>query len=129
MAYAEVKNTPTLLSYIYQTADSTIFYMQKNDNYILEKKYKITLFPSAAYFVVFCILSVCTLPFAKDISTFFGLPYTHIFLGIFSIPIDMMAVMFVTRGWFVFYHLPKHIKNNNSVVCVDMASKTQLKNP
>lgn len=127
IAYGEVKKTPNLLNYIYQSAEGETYYLQKNDNFILEKKYKLSLFPSTAYFIIFLILSLTTLPFAKDISEFIGLPYPHVFLGIFSIPIDMMALMFLTRGWFVFYYIPKHIKKDNSIVYVDMASKTKWK--
>lgn len=124
--YKDLKNSQNLLSQVYSTEGNETFYLQRGDVNLIEKKYKLSLFPSAAYFGIFTLLALSTIPAAAEISEFIGLPYPHIFLGIFSIPIDMMALAFVIRGWFVFHHLPKYIKKTSSTVYVDMVSKTKM---
>lgn len=121
--YKDLKNNPELLTTVYRSEGGETFYLQKNDVSLIEKKYKLNIFPNVKHFGFFSLLAFSTIPFASNISEFIGLPYPHIFLGIFSIPLDMMAVAFITRGWFVFYHIPKHIKKSNSTVYVDMVSK------
>lgn len=121
--YNQLKNSPEMLATIYQSEGNKTFYLQKNDVNLIEKKYKLSLFPNTIYFCIFPLLAFCTIPVAAKISELIDLPYPHIFLGIFSIPLDMMALAFVTRGWFVFDHLPSHIKKTSSTVYVDMVSK------
>jgi hypothetical protein len=123
--YKNLKNDPALLATFYCSEGDETFYLQKNDVNLIEKKYKLSLFPGAKYFVIFFVLAFSTIPVASQISEFVGLPYPHVFLGIFCIPLDMMALAFLTRGWFVFYHLPKHIKKTSSTVFVDMVSKAR----
>lgn len=123
LMYKDLKKNPELLATVYRPDGDETFYLQKNDVSLIEKKYKLNLFPSAKYFGIFSLLAFSTIPVASKISEFIGLPYPHIFLGIFSIPLDMMALAFITRGWFVFYNLPKHIKKTSSTVYVDMVSK------
>ena len=124
--YLSIKKNEKFLAYIYQKSDNQYFYLQKNDSYIMEKKYKLNLFPSAKYFLIFSFAAVATIPFAKSVVAFVGLPYPHIFLGIFSIAIDIMALAFVVRGWFVLIHLPKYATKQNGPVYVDMSSRTKL---
>lgn len=123
--YQDVRNDPQLLGQLYQVRNKQTFYLQKNDVRLLEKKYRLSLFPNAGYFLLFAGLAFGTMPFAKTIVGFVGLPFPHIFLGIFSIPIDMMALAFLTRGWFVYYHLPKHFDPQRPTVYVDMVTKTR----
>lgn len=124
--YRDLRSHNDLLSKIYQTENNVTYYLQKNDVNLIEKKYKLSLFPKGIYFIVFPLLAFCTIPLSNEISDMIGLPYPHIFLGIFSIPIDMMALAFIARGLFVFHHLPKYLKKTSSTVYVDMVSKTKI---
>jgi hypothetical protein len=124
--YALMERDKRLFDYVYQDSGGQTYFLQQNDTYLLEKKYKISLFPSGAHFVIFGLLGFSTVLFASPLSKFVGLPYPHIFIGILAIPIDIMAISFVIRGWFVFYHLPRILKIDGSTVYVDMASKTKF---
>lgn len=124
--YLEIKKSTLLINYLYQKDGGKDFYIQKNDIYLIEKKFKLKIYPAAKYFVISTFFAFSTIPFAKMLSELIGLPFPHIFLGIFSIPIDMMALAFVTRGWFVFFHIPKHAGLNLKNLFVDMNEKNKL---
>jgi len=122
--YSKVKNSPALVEYLYQQDGHLAYYMQKHDMFLIEKIFKLSFFPPAKYFIFFSILAFGSIPFASYITSSISLPFAHMFLGLIAIPIDIMALAFLTRGWMVLVHLPKQILPKNSEVYVDMATKT-----
>ena len=124
--YGEIKRSPTLLENLYWTEQGKAFYIQKNDIFLIEDKFKLSLYPPTRYFIIFFVIAVASIPFSSNVVDHIGIPYPHIFLGIFSIPIGTMALAFLTRGWFVYMYLPKKLGYKSREVYVDMASKRRL---
>jgi hypothetical protein len=64
------------------------------------------------------------------VSAIVGLPFTHIFLMISTLPISLMSVGFAARGWLVFYHYPNQIKKDTGKrVYVDMSGRPNFLKP
>lgn len=114
-------------NFLYQIEDDKIFHIQNNDIFLIEKKFRLSFFLKPVYFLIFSIIAFGSIPFAKEINLFFGLPFIHIFSAVFSIPINMMAFAFLTRAWLVFFYLPKRL-NFKKDVYVDMDTKNKIKN-
>lgn len=127
--YADIQQSGELMRYLYQhdEEDDTYYYVQKNDVMLLEKKYKVSFFPPAMLFIAFALAAFAMIPFARQLSALAGLPFAHLFMGIISIPIDMMGINFLVKAWLVFAYLPKSIgKRAGQKVLVDMGSSTKL---
>jgi hypothetical protein len=124
--YMEIKNDQRLFDYIYENLDGEIYYLQKNDIYLFEKKYKLSLPPSPNHLITWGLLWLSSVPFASMISRYIGLPYPHIFIGLLSTPINMMILAIVVRGTFVYYYLPRTLRKKGSTVYVDISTRTKL---
>jgi hypothetical protein len=125
--YQAVFNEKTLRNQLYVEEDDAVYYLQKADQWLLEKKLKLDQCPSATYFLLFAFLAFLTVPFAAELSRVFGLPYVHIFLPILSLPIVLLCAGLSTRGYLIFYHFPAIIKKQTGKdVYVDMETKPTL---
>lgn len=122
--YKEIYADSNTINLIYQEEHDAIYYMQKIDKAILDKKYKFTQIPKSWYFLVSNILSFFLLVFPGLVKTTTALPFIHSFLFINSFPISIMAVGLATKSGLVFYYYPAIIKKRTSKnTYVDMSSK------
>lgn len=126
-AYKKIYNEKCLRSCIYQEDDDAVYYMQKNETWLMERKLKIRSFPSGIYFFVFPLAAFFMTPFTTVIKDIIGLPFPHIFLGVFSLPITMMCLGYATRGWLGYYYYPNKIERETGKrVYVDMTPQGLL---
>lgn len=109
---------------IYKVENDAVYYLQKGDGWLLDKKLKFPKFPPNANFIFAWGLALSLMPVMSQVTAIVGLPFTHIVLAIGSIPIDMAMFGLATRGWLVFIHYPGQIHRiTGKRVYVDMASK------
>lgn len=109
---------------IYTEEPSAIYYSQQADKQIVEKLLKLEQFPHSKYFILAGFSAFALTPFATSLSHFIGIPFIHIFLSIFAIPLNLMFLGLTTRGWLIFYYYPIKIKRKtNKPVYVDMSSR------
>lgn len=102
-----------------------IYYSQRNDNWMIEKKFKFKQFPSNAIILFSVGGAFLQVPYFRLIKTFFGLPFPHMFLTIISIPITLTVLGLATRAYLVFYYYPWLIKKaTGKEVYVDMVTKS-----
>lgn len=104
--YRHIYADNKMRSRIYQEDVDCIYYFQKGDKLLLDKKLKFKQFPSTIVFMFFGTAACFAMIYGKTLVNFFGLPFVHIFLAIGAIPLDMMATGLAVRGWMIFYCLP-----------------------
>ena len=123
--YQNIYADNQMRSRIYQEDEDCIYYLQKGDKLLLDKKLKFKQFPSAISFVLFGAAACFALIFGKSLVVFFGLPFVHLFLAIGAIPLDMMAIGLAVRGWMIFYRLPAKLNREvGKLVYVNLAEKS-----
>lgn len=114
-------------SRIYEEDIDCIYYIQKGDKLLLDKKLKFKQFPPAILFLLFGVAACFTMLFAKSLVGFFGLPFVHLFLAVGAIPLDMMAIGLVVRGWMIFYHLPAKLNRETAkLVYVNLVDNPEI---
>ncbi len=119
--YNQVEVDPKLWGMLYQEDSDAVYYVQKADVYLIEKKFKFNQFPSAVFFVVAMLMGAALLPFMSMVTTAVGLPFPHIFLTIAALPVSLMGMGFAVRAWLVFFHFPaKTLRLTGKRTYVDM---------
>lgn len=109
---------------IYTEELSAIYYSQQADKQIIEQLLKFEQFPHAKYFIFSGLAAFSLTPFATSLSQIIGIPFTHIFLTVFSTPLNLMFLGLATRAWLVFYFYPMKIqRKTNKPVYVDISSR------
>jgi hypothetical protein len=128
--YSKITNDITLRRLLYQEEADAVYYMQRGDKHLLETQYKFHQLPQDRYFVIFMLLAFALVPIMDKVRAVVGLPFTHIFLMIGTLPISLMGVGFAARGWLVFYVYPREIKKaTGKRVYVDMSGKPNFIKP
>jgi hypothetical protein len=109
---------------IYNEETSAVYYSQQADKHVVEKLFNFQQFPNPKYFILSGFAAFSLAPFATFLSKFIGVPFIHIFLAIFSTPLNLMFLGLATKGWLVFYFYPMKIKRErNKSVYVDISSQ------
>jgi hypothetical protein len=108
--YRKVEKDPEPWAMLYQVDHDAVYYVQKADVYLIDKKFKFNQFPTTFSFAVSMLIGFALIPFMNAITRSVGLPFTHIFLAIVAFPISLMGLGFATRAWLVFFHFPAKIK-------------------
>jgi hypothetical protein len=122
--YQAIYSDKRLFRYIYEEEPTAVYYLQQGDKKVFEKRLKIDMFPSSKYFLLFLFGAFLLVPFASPVSHFVGLPFTHIFLAVGALPLDLMFLGMATKMWLVYYFYPRKIKQEtNKPVYVDMSSQ------
>lgn len=120
IAYADKQ----LFCCIYEEEATAVYYLQTGDRKVIEELLKFKAFPDGKYFVISILIAFSLVPFASSVSQFIGIPFFHVFIGICTLPINLMLLGMATKGWLVYYFYPKKIKGaTNKPVYVDMSSK------
>jgi hypothetical protein len=123
--YAKIFANQVWHDFIYREDTDAVYYMQKNDNWLVEKRYKLAIFPSGIATVAPVALAFVLVPFIKIVNSQTGLPFAHTFLSVAGLPIIMTFLGLGMRGFLVFYYYPWKIKQaTGKDVYVDMVTKT-----
>jgi hypothetical protein len=108
--------------FIYQEDGDAVYYMQRKDKNLIEKKFKFNQIPKGRYFLVFIFISLALTPFMATIRMATGIPFIHVFFSVGTIPISLMAAGLSTRAWLIFYYYPGKIQAaTGKLVYVDMS--------
>jgi hypothetical protein len=128
--YRKIFNDTELRGLLYQEDADAVYYMQRGDRNLLDTQFKFHELPRNRYFVIFLLMAFALFPIMGTVYKVFGLPFTHIFLMIGTLPISLMGVGFAARGWLVFYYYPYQIKKQTGKhVYVDMSGKPKVIKP
>lgn len=121
--YKNIYLEKDLFHCIYIEEKNAVYYSQQADKKVIERLLKFEQFPPAKYFLLSSLIAFSLLPFATALSQFIGVPFIHIFLAIFSTPLNLMFLGLGTRGWLIFYFYPMKINSKtNKPVYIDMSS-------
>jgi hypothetical protein len=128
--YRRVCSNKVLRDILYVEDIDAVYYSQKNDNWLIEKKFKLKQFPSNIVILISLGLAFILVPFIHAVKDIVGLPFPHMFLTVGSFPVIMAVLGLAMRGYLVFYYYPWKIKKETGKeVYVDMVTKTaSLKN-
>jgi hypothetical protein len=123
--YRRIFADKALRNIIYVEDSDAIYYSQKNDNWLIDKKFKLKQFPSNTVVLISVGLAFLLLPFVRSVKHLVGLPFPYTFLTIGSLPVIMTVLGLTVRGYLVFYYYPWKIKKETSKeVYVDMVTNT-----
>jgi hypothetical protein len=122
--YKKIFNNAELRACIYQEESDEVYYLQRGDNYLTEKKYKFKQFPPGWQFIGCLLLSFLLAPFSSVASSVIGVPFAHLFLCIGGLPVSLMCVGLAVRGGLIFFFYPMKIKRETGKrVYVDMTGR------
>jgi hypothetical protein len=126
--YRNIFQNEKMREIIYSEEEGAVYYLQKGDVWLMEKKFKFKQIPSSYLFLVAVVLSFLCIPFAFALSRSAALPFVHILLTVMSLPIILMGTGLVTRAYLIFYYYPWRIKRATAKdVYVDMSTKGNLR--
>jgi len=121
LLYREIFGEKRLFSLMYYEVGENTYYMQNVDKYLIENIFKFRQMPADRYLIGFLAIGIVMLFFAERVNSLTGLPFVHSFLAVSTVPVSLMLVGLVTRGWLIFYLYPAKIyKLNGRKVYVDM---------
>lgn len=121
--FKNIYDDPKLHNCLYVEEQDAVYYMQKGDVWLLEKKFKFSQFPSNIFLISAMIIAFLLVPFMGVLTQLIGVPFTHIFLAVALVPINLFALGFTTKSILGFYYYPWKIKRQTGKdVYVDMAS-------
>ncbi len=124
--YKRIYDDSKLRPLLYEVGEDSAFYLQRGDT-ALAQRLHFRQVPANLLFVLCVAGALILLPFMGMIKEILGLPSVHIFLGILSIPIDMLALGQVTRAVLIFYVYPSKIwRDTGNRVCVDMGTPVSI---
>jgi len=121
--YRDLFSNNTEFGALYHEEAGACYYKQKADKKVGQSKKAPVPVPSPVFIVLATLLAVLSLFFARELSSYVGLPIVHIFLAVMSVPLDMMFFGFVVRSALVYFYYPAVIyKQSGLRVYVDMAT-------
>lgn len=109
---------------MYEEDGDCFYYRQHGDRMVLDTVFHFKEFPSTMFTLSTLAVACGSMVYARELVNFFGLPYAHLFLAIFSISVNMIGVGFLVRGWLVFFKYPTILRRRTGkMVYVDMVTK------
>lgn len=124
--YAAANKTMALRTILYREAPDAIYYCTLHDN-LLMKRARLSLTPSAYWFLTCFGIAACALFFPQEAIFASGIPRPHWFLLVVALPITMMGFSVGTRGWLTCYWYPHKNRNRSGKpTYVDMATSTSI---
>jgi hypothetical protein len=113
---------------MYCEEENAVYYLQKGDIWLMEKKFKFRQIPPSYLFLVAILLAFLCVPFARVLSRALVMPFPHILLTAMSLPIVLMCTGLATRACLIFYYYPWRIKRATAKdVYVDMSTKPNFR--
>jgi hypothetical protein len=123
--YRRIYSNPDSRDMVYVEESDAVYYCQKNDNWLIEKKYKFKIFPSSLLIVGPLVVAFLLVPWAPVVKAHIGLPFPHAFLAVACLPIVMMVLGLTTKCYLVFYRYPRKITlATGKAIYVDMVTRT-----
>jgi hypothetical protein len=123
--YGKIYTDKDLRGLVYVEEPDAIYYMQRNDTWLIEKKYKLKVLPTNLLIVIPMAFAFLLAPWIRTVQMHVGLPFPHIFLTIASLPIVMMVLGLATKCYLVYYYYPRIINlETGKEVFVDMVNQT-----
>jgi hypothetical protein len=122
--YDVIDRDKSLFHCIY-VEDSNVFYLNiQGDKYVLERKIKFSQFPQARYFLISLCGGIIILIFFREITSFLGMPFVHLFWAAIFAPYPAAFLGMTTKVWLICYKYPSRIRaRTGKLTYVDMASK------
>lgn len=121
--YRFIYQTPELWQCLYEEEDDAVYYMQKGDVALFEKKIKLAQLPPNWAFVLIGAMIIPITILLPVLTRWTGLPFTHIFLSI-CLPLSLMIAGVTTRGYLIYFYYPWLIKRKTGKnVYIDMGSR------
>lgn len=118
-----IHNDSNLWAQLYVEEKDAVYYTQKYDKWLSEKKFKFIQAPSIITFIVPLAIAFLLVPFMPSVTHLVGMPFTYVFLAVSAIPINLLCLGFATKGFLIFYYYPWKIKRQTGkTVFVDMAT-------
>jgi hypothetical protein len=119
--YHRISEDPKQLAMLYEEDPDAVYYMQRSDKYLLDKRHKFRQVPRNRYFAFCLLLALLIAPWPVVRATV-GLSFMHMFGLIGALPVSLMGIGFATRALVVFYLYPSRIaKRTGKRVYVDMS--------
>lgn len=110
---------------IYVEDNDAVYYLQKNDTWVLNNVFKLRQIPPVALFISMFSFGFIVFPFAGIVSSSIGVHAMYIFMVASFFPFVLMSLGLMTRGYLIYYYYPRKIKEKNRKdIYIDMASKT-----
>ncbi|WP_445233963.1 hypothetical protein [Duganella rhizosphaerae] len=108
---------------LYREDGDAVYYMQESDKRLV-KMHRFTTSPNGWSYVISVALALAVMVVIRPAVELTGLPFTHILLGIATLPFDMFTLGAATKGILLFYYYPGRIfRETGKKVYVDMTSK------
>jgi hypothetical protein len=125
LCYRKVMSDDKWYSRIYVEDNDAVYYLQKNDSWILNNNRKFRQVPSTIVFVLMSLSGFLVFPFADAIYSSIGVPVMYAFMSVSFFPLVLMSLGLMTRGYLIYYHYPRKIRIRTCKdVYIDMTSKT-----
>jgi hypothetical protein len=123
--YRDIYSNKELRNIVYVEESDAVYYLQKNDNWLIEKKYKFNIFPSNLLVIIPPALAFLLAPWMRIVKAHIGLPFPFAFLTIAGLPFVMMILGLTMKCYLVFFYYPRKIKSETGKeVYVDMVRRT-----
>lgn len=108
---------------LYREDGDAVYYMWESDRRLVKMK-RFAISPNGWSYVISVGLAFAVLAVIRPATELTGLPFTHVFLGIATLPADMLTLGMATKGFLLFYYYPGRIfRKTGKKVYVDMTSK------
>jgi hypothetical protein len=125
--YRQIFRDPKIYNFVYLEEVDVVYYSQKNDNSLIERKCGLKQFPSSLAITAPMALALLLIPFSRGLKDLVGLSFIFTFLTIGTLPITLSFLGLTTRGFLVFYFYPWKIKRRTGKeVYVDLLIKTAM---
>lgn len=122
--YQTIFSDPALREQIYVEQPGCFRYLQQGDLRLLEKRLKFRIWPATSFVLASWAVLFMSMCFASTLTSFFGLPFPHLFAACVALPTDMVALGMAVRGWMVFYVYPARLyRETGKRVYVDTVTK------
>jgi hypothetical protein len=95
---------------IYTEEEDAIYYLQAEDQRLIDRKLKLGQVPPSAVFIFFMASAFLATPFATDIRMTTGVAFIHVFLTLAMVPIVLMCFGLAVRGYLIYYYYPWKLK-------------------
>jgi hypothetical protein len=123
--YRKVMSNAAYREKVYCEHESAVHYLQKNDAWLINKKYKFRQAPHMGVFLLAIIVAISIAPIMGKISLFSGLPFPYLFTAIGFFPFVLLLLGISVRGYLIYYYYPREIrKKTGKEIYIDMATRT-----
>ena len=123
--YRKVMSNAAYREKVYCEHESAVHYLQKNDAWLINKKYKFRQTPHMGVFLLAIIAAISIAPIMGKISLFSGLPFPYLFTAIGFFPFVLLLLGISVRGYLIYYYYPREIrKKTGKEIYIDMATRT-----